>query len=58
MEMPDTVKITRSEYEQLIRDSECLRIVQSIISSGHTMLADTDMVKCICGVSLEERDYE
>lgn len=44
-----TVTITVSEYEQLVRDSECLRVVQSMISDRDNLMINTDVIMRICG---------
>ena len=44
-----TVTITVSEYEQLVRDSECLRVLQSIVSDMDKLVISTNAIKCICG---------
>lgn len=50
------MKIDKREYEELVRDSEKLRVIESLIQSGRPVSEKTIMV--ICGYTTERGNIE
>lgn len=50
------MKIDKREYEELVRDSEKLRVIESLIQSGRSISEKTIMM--ICGYTTERENID
>lgn len=50
-----TVNISKSEYEDLVRDSNTLRIIENLVAASKTSV-NADLLKNILGMYLDESE--
>lgn len=50
-----TVNISKSEYEDLVRDSNTLRIIENLVAANKTSV-NADLLKNILGMYLDESE--
>ena len=50
------MKIDKREYEELVRDSEKLRVIESLIFAGYEV--DKRMLLTICGYTTEKENID